>query len=88
LNAGFVDWVSSFPYETAITGLPFPSHSDVLERTSKISQNKYCTSKKDYFSGFFTRDPQKLEDRIVKGLQSFFENPDTVASHGSIWVNF
>jgi len=40
--------------------------------------------KADFLTDYFTRESEQLEERIVKGLRSFFENPDTVASQCAI----
>lgn len=40
--------------------------------------------KADYFADFFTREAETLEERIINGLRSFFQNSDTVASQCAI----
>ena len=42
--------------------------------------------KRDFFSDYFTRDGSELEERIIKGLRSFFDRPTVVASQCAISV--
>ena len=44
--------------------------------------------KADYFSDFFTRKADELENRIIEALRAFFKDPDTVASQCRISENF
>ena len=44
--------------------------------------------KSDFFSDFFAKTPDDLEDRIILGLRSFFAQPEKVASNCSISANF
>ena len=42
--------------------------------------------KRDFFSDYFTRDGNELEERIIKGLRSFFDRQAIVASQCAISV--
>jgi transposase len=57
-------------------------------KSKRLIERFWLRLKSDYFSDFFAKTSDELEDRIIEALKWFFQSPDTVASQCAISGNF